>query len=82
MPHNATVARDLKDCFPRVWCPTCNKTQPMIFAVMKAKDKNEHDAAAIVCGECKSIIATLHALSGRQTGVRRKRAAKAQEMAA
>jgi hypothetical protein len=52
MPHNATVARDLKERFPRVWCPTCNKTQPMIFDVMKANDKNEHDAADIVCGEC------------------------------
>jgi hypothetical protein len=31
--------------FSRVWCPTCNKTQPMIFDVMKANDKNEHDAA-------------------------------------
>ena len=67
MPHNATVARDLKERFPRVWCPTCNKTQPMIFDVMKANDKNEHDAADIVCGECKSIIATLHASSVRQT---------------
>jgi hypothetical protein len=82
MPHNATVARDLKERFPRVWCPTCNKTQPMIFDVMKANDKNEHDAADIVCGECKSIIATLHAPSVRRTGVRPKRAAKAQEMAA
>jgi hypothetical protein len=49
MPHNATVARDLKERFPRVWCPTCSKTQPMIFDVMKANDKNEHDAADIVC---------------------------------
>ena len=32
--------------FSRVWCPTCNKTQPMIFDVMKAKD---NDAADIVC---------------------------------
>jgi hypothetical protein len=47
---------------------------------MKANDKNEHDAAD--CGECKSIIATLHASSVRRTGVRPKRAAKAQEMAA
>ena len=46
--------------FPRVWCPTCNKTQPMIFDVMKANDKNDHDAADIVCNECKSVIATLH----------------------
>src|SRR5262249_60413253 len=52
--------------FPRVWCPTCNKTQPMIFDVMKANDKNEHNAADIVCAECKSIIATLHAPSAFQ----------------
>jgi hypothetical protein len=38
---------DLLARFPRVWCPTCNQTQPMIFDVMKANDKNDHDAA---CG--------------------------------
>ena len=32
----------------------------MIFDVMKANDKNDHDAADIICDECKSIIATLH----------------------
>jgi hypothetical protein len=31
--------------FSRVWCLSCNKTQPMIFDVMKANDKNDHDAA-------------------------------------
>src|SRR4029077_14482569 len=82
MPHNATIARDLKERFPRVWCPTCNQTQPMIFDVLKAKDKNEHDAADIVCGECKSIIATLHAPSVRRPGVRTKKSTKASEMAA
>jgi hypothetical protein len=82
MPDNATVARDLKERFPRVWCPTCNKTQPMIFDVMKANDKDEHDAADIVCGECKSIIATLHAPSVRRPGGRTKKSAKASEMAA
>jgi hypothetical protein len=65
--------------FPRVWCPTCNKTQPMIFDVMKANDKNDHDAADIVCDECKSIVATLHGPSAH--GMRTKRAAKAREMA-
>jgi hypothetical protein len=49
--------------FRRVWCPTCNKTQPMIFDVMKANDRMIHDAADIVCAECKSISATLHAPS-------------------
>ena len=56
--------------FSRVWCPTCNKTQPMIFDVRKANDKNDHDAADIVCDECKSIIATLHGPSAQRSGVR------------
>jgi phage terminase large subunit GpA-like protein len=69
---------DVLKRFPRVWCPTCDKTQPMIFDAMKANDKNDHDMADIVCAECKSIIATLHAASVCRTGVRPNRAAKAQ----
>src|SRR5262245_59333993 len=67
--------------FPRVWCPTCNKTQPMIFDVRKANDKNDHNAADIVCDECKSIIATLHGPSAHRAGVPTHRAAKARAMA-
>src|SRR5262249_59956699 len=67
--------------FPRVWCHTCNKTQPMIFDVMKTNDKNDHDAADIVCNECKSVIATLHGPSARRAGVRTERAKKARAMA-
>ena len=63
--------------FPRAWYPACNKTQPMIFDVMKAKDKNDYDAADIVCGKCKSIIATLHGPSAHRAGVRTDKAAKA-----
>ena len=66
--------------FSRVWCPNCNKTQPMIFDV-KANDKNDHDAADIVCDECKSIIATLHGPSAPRAGVRTGRAGKARAMA-
>src|SRR5262245_15894897 len=44
-----------------VWCPTCDKAQKMIFDVMAAGGKNDHDAADIVCDHCKSIVATLHA---------------------
>jgi hypothetical protein len=55
---------DLLARFPRVWCPTCNKTQPMVFDAMKANDKNNQDAADIICDECKSIIATLHTKLG------------------
>ena len=53
----------------------------MVFDVMKPNDKNDYDAADIVCAECKSIIATLHAPSAHRTGVRIKKAAKAMEMA-
>jgi hypothetical protein len=67
--------------FPRVWCPTCNKAQPMLFDVMKANDKNDHYAADIVCNECKSIIATLHGPSAHRAGVRTGKAEKARAMA-
>jgi hypothetical protein len=50
--------------FPLVWCPTCEKTQKMIFDVLPAGGKNDHDAADIVCYYCKSIIATMHAPPG------------------
>jgi hypothetical protein len=72
---------DVLKRFPRVWCPACDKTQPMIFDVIKANDKNDHDAADIVCADCKSIIATLHAPSTHRAGVRTEKAAKAREMA-
>jgi hypothetical protein len=67
--------------FPLVWCPTCEKTQKVIFDVLPAGRKNDHDAADIVCGECRSIIATLHAPSSQQPSKRPKGAAKAREMA-
>jgi hypothetical protein len=73
---------DKLDHFPRVWCPTCNKVQRLIFDVLKADAKNEHDTADIVCAECKSMIATLHAPDARWAGVRDKKVAKASEMAA
>jgi hypothetical protein len=37
----------------------------MIFDVLLANDKNPREAADIVCDECKSIIATLHAPDNR-----------------
>jgi hypothetical protein len=67
--------------FPLAWCPTCEKTQKIIFDVMPAGGKNDHDAAGIVCDHCKSIIATLHAPRAKNASARPKRAAKAREMA-
>jgi hypothetical protein len=52
---------DRLERFPFVWCGTCEKVQPMIFDVLPADDKNDHACEDIVCDECKSIIATLHA---------------------
>jgi hypothetical protein len=73
------LAVDLLERFPQVYCPTCDKTQKMIFDVMEANDKNDREAADIVCAECKSIIATLHAASVPRVA---KKAVKASEMAA
>jgi len=67
--------------FPLVWCPICEKTQKMIFDVLRAGRKNDHEAADIICEHCKSIVATLHAPSAQQARARPKRAAKAREMA-
>jgi hypothetical protein len=58
------------DRFPFVWCGTCQKVQPMIFDVMPADDKNDHVAADIICDECKSIIATVHAARNVRRAVR------------
>jgi hypothetical protein len=33
---------DLLERFPRAWCRTCEKVQPIILDVMKANDKNDH----------------------------------------
>jgi hypothetical protein len=30
--------------FPLVWCPSCEKTQKMIFDLLPAGGKNDHDA--------------------------------------
>jgi len=61
--------------------PTCNKTQRMIFDAMKANDKNDPDAADIICDECKSIIATLHGPRAHRAGARTDRIEKARAMA-
>ena len=41
--------------------PELREVQPMVFAPMKANDLNDHDAADILCGECRFVVATLHA---------------------
>ena len=72
---------DLLERFPRAWCDTCETVRPIVLDMMKAKEKHDHDAADIVCEECKSILVTLHASVARSS-VRTKKAAKASEMAA
>ena len=58
---------------------TCETVRPIVLDMMKAKEKHDHDAADIVCEECKSILVTLHAPSAARSGVRTKKAAKASE---
>jgi phage terminase large subunit GpA-like protein len=52
---------ELTKAFPNVWCPNCGKVQPMELGVMKANARNDHDAADIICGACRFVVATLHA---------------------
>ena len=52
---------ELVKAFPKVSCPNCGALQPMEIAVMKADRRNDHDAADILCGACKFVVATLHA---------------------
>jgi hypothetical protein len=52
---------NLFDLFPRAWCPTCEKVQPVTLDALKADHKNDHDATDIVCYGCKSVLVTLHA---------------------
>jgi ribosomal protein S27E len=51
---------DIVEQFTFVYCNSCKKVQ-MIFEVMKSNNISDHDAADIICDECKSVIATLHA---------------------
>src|SRR5262249_55634395 len=72
---------DILEQFSRVWCPTCNKTQPMIFDVMKANDKNDHDAADTAPNESKSVMPTQHGPTAHRAVGRTGRAEKARAMA-
>jgi hypothetical protein len=49
---------DLLERFPGAWCDTCRKVQPVILDVMEADERNDHEAADIICDECKSILVT------------------------
>jgi hypothetical protein len=73
---------DLLERFPGAWCDTCRKVQPVILDVMEADERNDHEAADIICDACKSILVTLHAPSTSRPVVRTEKAAKASEMAA
>ena len=43
--------------------------------------KNDHDSADVICAECRSVIATLHAPSAQRVAAHPKKAARAREMA-
>ena len=52
---------ELLDRFPAAWCDTCQEVQPVVLDVREADERNDHEAADIVCDECKSILVTLDA---------------------
>ena len=41
--------------------PYLRKLWPIVVEVLKADDKNDHDAADIMCDECVSVLVCLHA---------------------
>jgi hypothetical protein len=49
------------DDFPNVYCPACRRVQPARYEVLKADAYNNHDSLDIVCSECRSGIASIHA---------------------
>jgi len=49
------------DDFPNVYCPTCRRVQPARFEILKADAYIDHESMDIVCSECRSVIASLHA---------------------
>lgn len=49
--------------YPLIYCDVCDKTQPMVPAEMAADHLNDHAAMDLLCGECRLVIATLHARS-------------------
>jgi ribosomal protein S27E len=49
------------DEFPNVYCPTCRRVQPARFELLKADAYIDHASIDIVCSECGSVIASLHA---------------------
>jgi hypothetical protein len=51
----------LLERFPFAWCPICEKLQPLNLEVLQADDKNDHDAADIMCRACMSVLVSLHA---------------------
>ena len=41
--------------------PYLRKLWPIVVEGLKAGDKNDHDAAGIMCDECISVLVCLHA---------------------
>lgn len=48
----------------RIYCDSCSTERPLLLDRLAANDRNDHDAVDLVCGDCKLIIATLHADPG------------------
>ena len=63
----------LLENFPNVYCPTCRRVEParldvsrLTLTVLKADAYIDHDSLDIVCKECRSVIASLHADNPKQ----------------
>lgn len=46
--------------WPLIWCSNCGAETGLLIDEMEADNLNDHDAADLMCGECRLVIATLH----------------------
>jgi hypothetical protein len=43
-----------------IWCESCQAVRPVVIDYMEAGGENPHDAADLICAECRFVITTLH----------------------
>lgn len=47
--------------YPRIWCNQCDALNPLAVDEMPADERNDHGAMDLMCGECRLVVATVHA---------------------
>jgi hypothetical protein len=51
-----------REHYSKIWCQVCGSIQDLVLDEMPANDRNDHAAIDLMCGKCRLVIATAHAL--------------------